>query len=115
MAIVIVGKLTKEDIGKAREDYSGYIKITVDIRRRIVAIGGEYHADAEEVLVGKFQCQRKDIWGGGYNIKLRKFETNAVLNIKPRINDSPEIIDQKIREDFLSLVKEKLTNIETFL
>lgn len=116
MAIVVVEEeLSKDIILKARKDYSQYIKVTADVRRKIVAIGGEYHTDAEEILVRDFQCESKDIWGGGYNIKLRKFETNAVLNIKPLINDSPEIIDQKIREDFLSLVREKLANIETFL
>lgn len=113
--VIVVDKLSKEGILEARKDYSEYIKVTVDISKRIVAIGGEYHVDAEEILVRDFQCQSKDIWGGGYNIKLRKFETNAVLNIKPLINDSPEIIDQKIRGAFLSLVKEKLANIETFL
>lgn len=113
--VIVVDKLSEEDVLKAKEDYSEYIKVTADISRGIVAIGGEYHADAEEILVRDYQCENKDIWGGGYNIKLKKFETNAVLNIKPQINDSPEIIDQKIRETFLSLVKEKLANIEVFL
>lgn len=113
--VIVVNKLSREDILEARKDYSEYIKITADISKRIVAIGGEYHVDAEEILVRDFQGESKDIWGGGYNIKLRKFETNAVLNIKPLVNDSPEIVDQKIRGDFLSLVREKLAGIETFL
>jgi hypothetical protein len=113
--IIVVGNLTKDDIQKAREDYSEYIKITIDVVKEVVAIGGEYHADAEEVLVKNYQSKNSDIWGGGYNIKLHKFETNAVLNIKPGVNDSTEIIDPKIRETFLSVAKKKLERIEDFL
>jgi hypothetical protein len=115
MGIVVIEKLTGKDVEKAREEYTNYIKITADISREIVAIGGEYHADAEEILVKDFKCENKNIWGGGYNVKLRKFETNAVLNIKPLINDSTEIINQKTRENFLNLTREKLEDIEKFL
>ena len=61
MSIIIVEKLTKEDIQKAREEYSEYIKITVDIKKEIVAIGGEYHADAELILAEKYQSQSSGI------------------------------------------------------
>lgn len=113
--IIIVDNLTENDIQKAREDYSEYIKITIDIAREIVAIGGEYHADAEEVLVKNYQSRSGDIWGGGYNITICKFETSAVLNIKPQINDSPEILDPKIREKFLSAAQKKLKNINDLI
>ncbi len=115
MAIVVVEELSKNDVLKAREEYSEYIKITADISRKIVAIGGEYHADAEEILTKNFKCKSENIWGGGYNIKLKKFEANAVLNIKPQINDSLEIVDAKVRDDFFKLAKDKLKNIEIFL
>jgi len=115
MAVVVVEKLSKSDVLKAREEYSQYIKITADISRKIVAIGGEYHADAEEILIKDYKCKSENIWGGGYNIKLKSFEANAVLNIKPQINDSLEIVDAEIRNDFLELAKDKLKSIETFL
>jgi len=114
MAIVVVRELSKSDVLKAREEYHEYIKITTDLSNKIVAIGGEYHADAEEILIKDFQCKSENIWGGGYNLKLKKFETNAILNIKPEVNDSLEIIDAKIREIFLEIVKDKLKNIESF-
>lgn len=115
MAIVVVEELSKNDILKAREEYFQYIKITVDISKKIVAIGGEYHADAEDILIKNFKCRNENIWGGGYNIKLKRFEANAVLNIKPQINDSLEIIAADIRNIFFEIVEEKLKNIETFL
>ncbi len=115
MAVVIIDKLTKNSLQRAREDYLDYIKITIDIAKEIVTIGGEYHADAEEILIKNCQSKNNDIWGGGYNINTRKFETNAVLNIKPGINDSTEIINPEIREAFFSIARKKLKNIGEFI
>jgi len=113
MALVIAKKeLTKKDLNKACKDYSFYIKITADIKQKIVIIGGQYHADTEKVLIEKYDSLRKDIWGGGFNLKTKKFETNALLNIKPGANESMEIIDSKSRKEFLKLVHNKLVNIE---
>ncbi|NCO31886.1 hypothetical protein GW891_03710, partial [bacterium] len=91
------------------EEYSSYIKITADIVQKIIAVGGQFHADAEEVLTSKYGSVSKNIWGGGYSIKRKDFETNALLNIKPGINESSEILDSNKRNDFLNLVKEKLS------
>jgi hypothetical protein len=105
MAIVIVkGKLTKKDFGRAREDYRGYIKITIDIVRGLAVLGGEYHADAEELLLREGSRQ-EDIWGGGVNLETGEFEVNAIINIRPKVNSSSEILDPGIREKFLILAR----------
>lgn len=115
MGIVIVDhKLTKEDIRLAREDYDSYIKITADIRQNIVAIGGEYHADAEKILVEKYDSKNEDIWGGGYDVEEKKYKVSAMLNIKPNFgNDSMDILDPEIRRLFLDSAKSVLVNIES--
>lgn len=116
MALVVVNKkITKEDIKASREDYPEYIKITADLKNKIVVIGGEYHADAEKILVTKFDSKRSDIWGGGYNITTGAFEVNAMLNLKPAINDSLEILDPKTRNNFLEIVKNRLSNIQSLV
>ena len=116
MAIVVLQRdLTSEDVKKAREEYGEYIKITVDLRLGLVSIGGEYHTDAEAILLEKFGSKQEDIWGGGYNIILDKFEANAVINIRPPINDSPDILDPEIREKFLKLAKGKLSKIKSLI
>ena len=48
-------QVLQEDLVKAREEYPEYIKITADLEKRIVAIGGEYHADAEQILIKNFK------------------------------------------------------------
>ena len=116
MGVVIIdNKITRENVAIAREEYSSYIKITADIVQKIIAVGGQFHADAEEVLTSKYGSVSKNIWGGGYSIKRKDFETNALLNIKPGINESSEILDSNKRNDFLNLVKEKLSEIETLI
>jgi hypothetical protein len=116
MAIVIVqNKLIKEDLNRAREDYPGYIKITVDLFQKIVLIGGEYHADSEKILLEKFGSKQEDIWGGGYNINLNKFEVNALVNLRLPTNDSMDILNPEIRRDFLKLVEEKLADIQSLV
>lgn len=113
MSVVVLEKeLTKEDIQKARKEYDTYIKITIDLDQNLVAIGGEYHADAQEILIKEYGG-KKNIWGGGYSLLTKQFETNAMVNIRPEINPGMEILDPKIREAFLKIAKEKLKDIES--
>ncbi len=116
MAIVVIkDKISKEDIKRAREEYAEYIKITADTEQEIVAIGGEYHADAEQVLRENYGSLGSNIWGGGYNITLDTFEVNAIVNIKPGKNDSSDILDPGARNHFLEIVKRKLGGIKSWL
>ncbi len=110
MAVVLVkNQLSQADFQKAQEDYQSYIKITVDIDRGVAALGGEYHADAEKVLLENGSSQ-SNIWGGGLNLETKQFETNAIINLRPRKNESTEILDLQIRNKFLTICKRILEN-----
>ena len=110
MAIIIAkDKLTKSDFQKAREDYQSYIKLTIDIKQQKVALGGEYHADAEKILLEQGSKQ-KDIWGGGFNLETKQLETNAIINLRLEKNKSFEILEPKIRKKFLTIAKKILKN-----
>jgi len=100
-------KLTKEDFAKASQDYETYIKITIDIEKKVIALGGEYHADAEKLLL-ESGSKQDDIWGGGINLNTKEFETNAMVNIRAGKNDTIEILDEKIKSVFLQIAKEVL-------
>jgi len=105
MAIIIVeGKLSKKDFQKAREEYQGYIKLTIDIKRQKVALGGEYHADAEKKLLDQGSKQ-ENLWGGGVNLETKQWETNAIINLRSGKNDSTEILDPQTRKKFLKIAK----------
>lgn len=110
MPIVIVKeKISHKDFEEALQDYETYIKITADLEREMVALGGEYHADAEERLLAQGSHQ-DDLWGGGVNLETGQFETNAIINLRAGKNDSTEILDSKRREKFLRLARRILSN-----
>lgn len=102
--VVLEGKLTKEQFGKAKEDYQVYVKITADLETGAVVVGGEYHSDAEKVLLERGSKQ-ENIWGGGVNLETKSFETNAMINLRAGKNDSTEILDPLKRAMFLKIVK----------
>lgn len=111
--VVIKNKLTKEKVGAAKEDLKTYIKITIDIEQEIVALGGEYHYDAEQILVEEYNSKNSNIWGGGYDIELNKFETSALINLKPLLKaTNHNIEDEKIRQRFMEIVKKTLKDLE---
>ncbi len=115
MAIIkLDDQISAEDIEKAKEEYQTYIKITLDIKQKVILIGGEYHADAEIILQEKYNSKQKHIWGGGYNLQTQKFETNALINLRPPENESMEIIDPKIRKKFLEIVNNKLKSLNKY-
>lgn len=114
--VVVQEKLTKQDVVTARKDHDIYIKITIDIKQEITVLGGEYHADAKKVLVEKFNSKNSDIWGGGFSILKKEFRTDAMLNLKPNLeNNSMEIINPEAREKFIQIAKRTLYNIEEFI
>ena len=108
MAVVLIkGKVTKEDIKKAQEEYGEYIKIDVDIESGLMTIGGEWHADGEKVLL-KNGSKQEDVWGGGIDMGSKEIDFNSLINTKPKQeNNSQEILDIKIRGEFEKVVKDK--------
>jgi hypothetical protein len=106
MVVLVKDKISEADLEKAREDYGDFIKIVIDVSSGMMTIGGEWHADGEKLIVEKGGRQR-DIWGGGIDLTTHKIDTLALINVKPEVNSSQEILDPKVRELFISLVKVK--------
>jgi Protein of unknown function (DUF5674) len=71
------------------------------VRRRVVAIGGELHADAEQLLL-RDGSHQQDLWGANYYPGQGQegcIEYTALINIRPgEGNRSMEIGDEKLRE-----------------
>lgn len=108
MAVVkIEERVTKEDLKRAREEYGDFIKVVVDINKRAMVIGGEWHADAEKMLLDSGN-QQENIWGGSVDLSTRAIDVIALINIRSKHgNDSQEILDLKVKEKFIQIVKEK--------
>ena len=102
--------LSTEEIKEFNDIYKPYAKITADLGKGTLGIGCELHVDGEEILLEKGGKQ-DDIWGGGLNFEMKEFDATAVLNIRPRLNNSIEILDVQRREKFFEVVKKTFHNI----
>ncbi len=89
--------------------FSDMVKLVVDVRRRVVAVGGELHADAEAVLL-EGGSKQADLWGANYYPGLGPddcLQFTALINIRPtQDNRAMEVQDPAIREEMGAIVSE---------
>jgi len=88
------------------------IKIVVDINREIIALGGEMHADAEEVLLNDGSKQ-EDLWGANIfpdREKDKRIRYDSLINIRPSQNNtSLEIQNEGLKSKVIEIIN-KLIN-----
>lgn len=81
--------------------FGDMIKYVVDIERRLAAVGGELHADAEQLLLERGSRQA-DLWGANYYPGKGPddcIEYTSLINIRPaQGNRAMLIADPLIRE-----------------
>lgn len=89
--------------------FGDMVKVVVDVRRRVVAVGGELHADAEALLLEQGSRQT-DLWGANYYPGLgveRAVEFTALINIRPsQGNRSMQVEDAAVRETIRTIIHE---------
>lgn len=108
MLILVTAKLNDEELSQAAEDLDGYIKVVVDVRRRILAAGGKRHADGEALLLENGSRQ-EDLWGAGLDLKTGDVDFDSVINIRPRqSNPSREVLNADIRAETESIIRDLL-------
>lgn len=96
----------------ARRWFDGeMVKFVVDVRRGIVAVGGEMHADAEVVLLSEGSAQ-DDLWGANYYPGRGEegcLEYTSLINIAPRRgNRAIEIQDPALRATIRGIALERI-------
>lgn len=88
------------------ERFEDMVKYVVDVERGVIAIGGEMHSDAEQVLLDAGSRQ-SDLWGANYypgRGRADCIEFTALINIRPAAgNRGMELQDQTLRERVQSL------------
>jgi hypothetical protein len=110
LILIIRTRATPEQMEQMLEELKFYIKVAVDIDRRILAGGGEMHADCEEVLLDDGSRQ-ENIWGAGFMPVNQKITYDSLINIRSRQNRSMEILSDSIREQVALVIKELLGDI----
>lgn len=110
MTIHLIKKhATKEEIREMLVALKSYIKLAVDIKKKVLAGGGILHADCEAVLI-EGGSDQQDIWGADWLPHTKQITFEALINIRPRQNNlsmriQDELIRGKIEEIARSLLE----------
>lgn len=107
MLLIIRTKADSQSRSKVAEDLKGYIKVVVDVRRRILSAGGQKHVDGEQMLL-KDGSRQEDLWGAGVDLETNEMDFDSMINLRPTQNASREILDQKIRQQVESITRSLL-------
>jgi hypothetical protein len=99
--LILDRPITRQELeSRVRAHFSDMVKFVVDLGRGKMAVGGELHADAEEVLLEDGSSQQ-DLWGANYYPGHGAdgcIEYTSLINIRPsRGNRSMEVEDEAVR------------------
>lgn len=107
---IIRDKISKEELLKlAQERYGDMVKAVIDIKLKIMAIGGEMHADEEAILLQEGSVQA-DLWG--INLYPEQngddfIEFDSMINVRPNQENKTRGVDNEgIREEIKKVVYE---------
>jgi hypothetical protein len=107
MLLIVRAKIDSQIRQKIAEDLKGYIKIVVDVRRKILAAGGEKHVDGERLLLEAGSLQ-EDLWGAGLDLETGEMDFDSLINLRPMQNRSREILDEEIRKKVATVIESLL-------
>jgi len=90
MAIMLVDKpISRQQLkAAAQPHFEGVVKAVVDIEKRIMAIGGELHADEEGFLLEQ-DSKQENLWGINFLVEVDPpdmVEFDSLINVRPRQN-----------------------------
>jgi hypothetical protein len=84
----------------AQAFFGDMLKVVVDVRRGRAAVGGELHADGEQLLLEE-GSEQADLWGANYYPGRgpdRCVEFTAMINVRPaQANPGMEIQDPEVQ------------------
>ena len=108
MIHILRTKVAPEQVTEMLNEYESMIKIVVDIRRRILAGGGEMHADCESVLLDD-GSEQDDLWGANWYPVEQRIAFESLINIRPRLGNRNILIqNEDIRQQVESITREIL-------
>ena len=104
-------KATSEEIFEMLQSLESYIKLAVDVERKILAGGGILHADCEAALLEDGSGQ-ENVWGADWLPFTQEVTFESLINIRPRQNNfSLEIEDFVLREKIERVVRNLMEGV----
>jgi len=108
---IVRHRATSAMMSQMMQSLGSYVKLAVDVRREVLAGGGELHADCEQVLL-EDGSRQEDIWGADWLPFSQEVQFEALINIRPRQNNfSMTIQDAAIRERVETIVRRLLEGV----
>ena len=112
MIHIIRQRAEPEQMRQMLEALGIYIKLAVDVERRILAGGGQLHTDCELVLLDD-DSQQHQVWGADWYPLSQTVGYKSLINIRPSANNrSMAIQDSAMRDDIRQLVQSLLGNVQ---
>lgn len=113
MAIrVIKIPIKKSEIAEiARQEFGDMVKAVVDAEQKIMAVGGELHADEEILLIEQEGSKRENTWGiniypKGAEKEWIEIEFDSMINLKPAFgNRSRDVENSETKEKIKKIVR----------
>ncbi len=98
---------TPENVREHAALHGDMVKLVADVERGILALGGEMHADAEQVLL-EDGSRSEDLWGANvYPERPRdeRIEYTSLINVRPRQgNRTMELHDEVLQVKIRSII-----------
>jgi len=104
MLLIIRKKADEEALKQVAADLNGYVKVVIDVKRRVLAAGGTLHVDGEKLLL-EDGSRQSDLWGGGIDFETGELDFDSLINLRPaQKNTSREVLDQNIRKKMETII-----------
>lgn len=105
---IIDNKISEFELREIAKDFYGdIVKGVIDVEREILALGGEYHMDANIVLIENGSKQQ-NIWGFNWYFNKNeddKIEYISLINIRPtQGNRTMEVQDIFLRDKMKKII-----------
>jgi hypothetical protein len=107
---VVTEKFSRDELKKIAElRFGDMVKAVVDVEKKIMAIGGDLHAD-EEVLLLQKGSRQQDLWGINLYPDKRKdemIEFDSMINLRPNQgNRTRGVDDEMTRKQIAAIVNQ---------
>ena len=112
MIHILRTKANAEQVAEMLNEYESMLKIVVDIRRRVLAGGGEMHSDCESMLLDD-GSEQDDLWGANWYPAEQQIVYESLINIRPRMGNRNILIQSdELRAQVESVTLEILGGVQ---
>ena len=112
MIYLLQEKATFGQMQEMLREYESMVKIVVDVRRKILAGGGEMNSDCEALLLDD-GSEQDDLWGANWYPEEERIAFESLINIRPRLGNHGVVIqDDKIRRQIEEITRQILGGVK---